>query len=410
MARRRTILTTGAGVLTGAALTACSSGSGGGKSSNKGADAPKASPTCAAKVTITPAADAKDISPADPVAITADGGTLQSVTVAGEDGKQVTGALDADKRTWKSSATLGYGKKYTVTVTAADSAGLQVQQTSTFATVTPTATATITFQANSFLVLKPGDTYGVGQPVCVAFSKSVKNRDAAIKGMVVTTEPPVEGRWRWIDPATAHWRPAEYWAAHTKVSVKINLFGVDLGNGTYGGPNASTNFVIGPSQIAKVDSNTHHMLVYFDGKQVKDFPVSLGQGGTTKGSDGQTVNFATTSGKHVILNKEDKVSMSSASYGVTDKNDKYYYDPGDIHFCCRITQSGEFVHLADWASAVNAMGSRNVSHGCINVGPNNAQWFYENFRIGDVVEVINTGYDQTLTNGIGDWNVPWAQW
>ena len=35
-------------------------------------------------------------------------------------------------------------------------------------------------------------------------------------------------------------------------------------------------------------------------------------------------------------------------------------------------------------------GNSNVSHGCINLSPANAQWFYDNFGSGDPVVVKNS--------------------
>jgi lipoprotein-anchoring transpeptidase ErfK/SrfK len=147
--------------------------------------------------------------------------------------------------------------------------------------------------------------------------------------------------------------------------------------------------------------------VFINGQMVKNIPVSLGKGGTTKGSKGETIDFWTRSGVHVLLTKEPQVVMSSASYGITNKNDPNYYSE-TIKLACRISLGGEFVHLADWN--IPAQGHRNTSHGCVNVGPDNARWFYNTFTVGDVVEVRNTPKNLPLTDGLGDWNVPWSQW
>jgi lipoprotein-anchoring transpeptidase ErfK/SrfK len=189
--------------------------------------------------------------------------------------------------------------------------------------------------------------------------------------------------------------------------VKANLLGVNLGNGVYGGSNASVRFSIGPSRIAIADSNTHQMQVYLNGALIRTIPVSLGKGGTTKGSKGETIDFWTRSGVHVLMSKEPEVVMSSASYGITNKKDPNYYEE-HIKLCCRVSLSGEYVHLRDWNVA--ALGKENTSHGCLNVGVQHAQWFYDNFQVGDIVEVRNTPKTLPLTDGVGDWNVPWAQW
>jgi len=135
--------------------------------------------------------------------------------------------------------------------------------------------------------------------------------------------------------------------------------------------------------------------------------VSLGKDGSTKGAYGSTIYFATNSGPHVVLSKDPVVRMTSASFGITDKKDPNFYD-SEIKLCCRISYGGEYVHLADWN--VPSQGQTNTSHGCINVGPAHAQWFYDTFGVGDVVEVRNTSRQLAVTDGIGDWSIPWAQW
>ena len=45
------------------------------------------------------------------------------------------------------------------------------------------------------------------------------------------------------------------------------------------------------------------------------------------------------------------------------------------------------------------------------IGPTTgAQWFYDTFRPGDVVDVRNTPRRMALTDGVGDWTVPWDKW
>lgn len=410
MVSRRTMLTTGVGIAAGLTTGGCAADA---NANAKWAEAgsgddgkPKPSPTFAAKVTVTPAAETKDVSPAEAVVISVEGGIIQTVTLTGG-AKTVEGTVDTEQRTWRSSGPLEYGKTYTVKVLAVDTAGLSAEQQSTFTTVKPSATATVTFQANALVAMKNGGTYGVGQPVCVHFSKAIKDRTTAEQAMTVTAEPSVEGRWRWINSQTAHWRPARYWTAGTKITVKIDILGVNLGNKVYGAANASIRFSIGQSRIAIADCNTHRMKCYVNGKMVRDIPVSLGKGGTTKTSDGRTVHFWTNNGPHVVLKKDASVRMTSSSYGVEDPSNPNYYDEL-VKLCCRISYSGEFVHLADWNTS--AHGRTNTSHGCINVGPANAQWFYDTFQIGDVVEVKNSPKALAIDNGLGDWMVSWEKW
>ena len=81
----------------------------------------------------------------------------------------------------------------------------------------------------------------------------------------------------------------------------------------------------------------------------------------------------------------------------------------EVDWATQMSYSGIYVHSAPWS--VGAQGSTNTSHGCLNVSPDNAQWFYNNTKRGDVVEVRNTvGSVLSGTEGLGDWNIPWEQW
>ena len=59
---------------------------------------------------------------------------------------------------------------------------------------------------------------------------------------------------------------------------------------------------------------------------------------------------------------------------------------------------------------MGSQGHANVSHGCVNVAPDAAQWFYGFSRRGDIVNVVGSPAKLEPTNGWGDWNVPWDQW
>ena len=98
--------------------------------------------------------------------------------------------------------------------------------------------------------------------------------------------------------------------------------------------------------------------------------------------------------------------MSSASYGLpTDYS--LGYDSA-IPLAVRLSNSGISDHSAPWSVA--DQGVRNVSHGCINMPPDDAQWFYDTFSYGDIVTVTGTSTQLAPDDGYGDWNIPWEQW
>ncbi|MGW4944054.1 Ig-like domain-containing protein [Actinoplanes sp. NPDC004185] len=355
-------------------------------------------------LSVTPADGDTDVLPVKPIVVSAADGKLQSVTVTAGKAK-IDGKLQ-DDGTWQSTEDLAYGKKYTVAVTAADSAGKATTESTTFSTLKPENVARVTFQANGMLALKEGKTYGAGQPVIVAFSRAV-NKKAAEKAIEITTLPAVKGKFFWKDDKTVHWRPAKYWAAGTTIKVNVNMYGVKLGKTTYGAKNASTNFRIGRQLIAVSDNRTHLTKVYINGKLVRTMKSSLGKGGGTTGANGERISYWTAGGPHVVLGKKRKHTMSSASYGVTDPKDPNYYVSENIEFCTRISYSGEYLHAAPWNGS---LGRANLSHGCINLTTADAKWVYNTFLVGDIVDVKNTPRELPIWNGLGDWTVPFDRY
>jgi lipoprotein-anchoring transpeptidase ErfK/SrfK len=337
--------------------------------------------------------------------VTAAGGTLQSVTVTAGNAT-IAGALDTDQHTWRSSADLAYGQTYTITASVTNPTGATSQQTSTFSTLKPASTAGVTFQANALTALKNGGTYGIGQLPILRFSRPVADRGAAERAVTIETSPSVGGKFFWLDKQTLHWRPEKFFASGTKISVKVKMLGVNLGNNIYGAGNAGIDYTIGPSRIAIVDSQTHQVAVFIDGQQVRSFPCSTGKNSTTKAADGHTINFNTNSGPHVVLEKVQTVRMTSASYGVTDKKDPNFYDE-DVQLCVRISYSGEYTHAAPWNGNI---GRANTSHGCVNLHDVDAKWMFDNFGVGDIVDVRGTPVTLNIGNGLGDWAVPWGQY
>ena len=78
--------------------------------------------------------------------------------------------------------------------------------------------------------------------------------------------------------------------------------------------------------------------------------------------------------------------MDSSTYGVPSNSPNGYRT--EVDYATQISYSGIYVHAAPWS--VGSQGYSNVSHGCVNVSTSNAQWFYDNTKRGDIVEVSNT--------------------
>jgi len=93
--------------------------------------------------------------------------------------------------------------------------------------------------------------------------------------------------------------------------------------------------------------------------------------------------YPTPVGIYPVLAKERSVLMDSSSVGVpVDSADGYRMN---VDYAVRITQRGLFVHSAPWA--VNSLGYANVSHGCISLSPEDAEWYFDTVNVGDPVIV-----------------------
>jgi lipoprotein-anchoring transpeptidase ErfK/SrfK len=353
--------------------------------------------------------DAK-VSPGKPVTVQAVDGTLDAVSLSSDAG-EVNGLLAADASMWRTVADLAFGKSYTLTVTGHGADGKPVKETRTFSTVDVAAGFywNVSFRTSGayYGTALDGGTFGVGQPIVAQFDDAV-DRAVAEKALTVQTTPPVAGSWYWMSDNEAHWRPQNYWAAGTKVTVTANIFGLALtspvgGRELHGQENRTSSFTIGQSRVARIDNNTKQMLVFIDGQQVRSIPVSLGREQAYQGVNGVWYDWRTPSGVMVVTEKNNPVQMKPD----LPKNDPQYYEE-IIPLATRITDSGIYVHAAPWSVA--DQGVRNVSHGCINVSTANAQWFYDTFAPGDVVEVANAGSGVGVRDGLGDWNVAWDQW
>ncbi len=116
-------------------------------------------------------------------------------------------------------------------------------------------------------------------PLIIKFGRSVpeKYRDDVQRRMTVTATPAQEGIWRWTSPTEVHYRPKTYWKANSKISYKVALQGVPMGDGWYGRSDLTVDMKIGRSLVMTVDNKTKQMTVMQDGKTIKTIPVSLGK-------------------------------------------------------------------------------------------------------------------------------------
>ncbi|MEU7633563.1 Ig-like domain-containing protein [Nocardia sp. NPDC049220] len=395
--RIRSGVTAGFAVVMTLTVAACSSSA---PESRPGAPGPMPAP-----IAITPGSGADDIDPLAPTQVSAVEGQLTSVTMTNEQGKTVEGILTPDKTTWKPAEPLGYGHTYTVTAEGLTITGKTGPTTSTFSTLTPHNQTKVYLTTTGGTPLADGATFGVGAVVVAHFDEDIPDRATAEKHLSVTTDPPVEGSWYWLDDRNVHWRPREYYAPGTKVSVAANIYGKELGHGLYGQEDTKTTFTIGAAHVSISDDNTKQIQVFENGKLIRTMPTSMGMGGSEVVA-GKTITFWTQPGIYTVMNKANPVIMDSSTYGLPINSRLGYKEA--IGWATRISTDGIYLHQLD--STIWAQGNSNVSHGCLNLSGENARWFFDFAVPGDVVEIRNTGGAPLQVWQNGDWGLPWDEW
>lgn len=329
------------------------------------------------------------IQPGAPITVQASEGALTNVRIDKADGTPLRGTLSEDATRWTSAEPLGYARNYTVQADAKGIGGTSTKRVS----FTTRAPANLT---QAYLTPSNGETVGVGQPVAVKFDEPIADRKAAQRAITITTTPQVEGAFYWISDTEVRWRPKDYWKPGTKVSVAVNTYGIDLGDGVFGQENLKSNFTVGRSMVVTADDRTKQVVFNRDGKDIRTMPTSMGKPGTE-----------TDNGVYLVADKHDNMIMDSSTYGVPVGSADGYRTPVD--YATRMSYSGIFFHSAPWS--VWAQGNTNTSHGCLNLSPDNALWVMQNTLRGDPVIVKNTaGGTLSGTDGLGDWNVPWEVW
>jgi lipoprotein-anchoring transpeptidase ErfK/SrfK len=248
------------------------------------------------------------------------------------------------------------------------------------------------------LLAGDGEQYGVGMPIIVFFSKKITSGKALQQATKVTVNgQPLTGGWYFEYssyykgyPIEGHWRPQNYWPAHSRVHVDIPAKGLSAGKGLTFNDSLSLDFLIGPKNISVVNDATHTISVSSDGQHKWTFPVSLGANDTP-----------TRHGIKVIMEKLPTVCMHDIA--------GTYYECG-IKLDQRLTYDGEYLHSAPW-NVYNIEHGVDSSNGCTNLLPADAATLYHFLEVGDVVVYPNAnGKAMGLGDGYGDWNVSWGAW
>lgn len=358
-----------------------------------------------AEVSVTPAGGAQNVDPVAPVTVQAKSGTLTEVRMVNEGGTSVQGVMTPDNTVWKPTVPLGYGRTYTLTIGSRGPNGGVSNQVSTFSTLRPSNQTKVSFTTTAETALRDGGTYGVGTVLVAHFDERIADRAAAERQLAVTTDPKVDGSWYWVDDQNAHWRPEHYYAPGTTVTAEAKIYGIALGDGLFGQDDTRVSFRIGDAHVSIADDATHQVSVFSNGALQRTMPTSMGMGGT-ENVGGRSISLWTPSGIYTVLDKGNPVIMDSSTFGLP-KNSRLGYRE-TINWATKISTDGIYLHELD--ATVWAQGSRDTSHGCLNLNADNAKWFYDFSVPGDVVEVRNSGGPPLTLAQNGDWTLTWDQW
>ena len=364
--------------LTTLGLAACS-GSGSVAKLNPTSVARSRAAEASADFTITPGG--QEASTSHGITVTAVHGKLTNVTVHSS-GDSVTGTMSSDSKSWHSAWTLDTDTSYTVTASGTDDSGHKISTTKTFRTLNPSESFTTMIFEGS------GQTYGVGMPIMLTFSKPITNKAAVERSLELVTSKPVVGAWYWDGDQQLDFRPRDYWPADTTVTFTGHLDGVEGAPGVYGTHTLSQTFDIGQSVISVSSTTSHRTLVYIGGKLTYDWPMSSGR-----------PSLPTPNGTYLTVEKHNPVRMIGT-------HADYYNEL--VNWAVRFTFSGDYYHSAPWS--VSEQGNTNVSHGCVNLSPTNAETYYNLAVPGDPITITSSTKAGKWDDGWTEWFLSWSQY
>ncbi len=221
-----------------------------------------------------------------------------------------------------------------------------------------------------------GDVVGVAHPIVVTFTAPVADRRAAERAIDLKSTPAMTGEFEWLETNVVQWVPDRYWPAHSTVALSVG--------------SRLMNFATGPEVVGVANISDHSFTVSIDGVEAGP-PVELptphhrahwGKPGVLPASMGRP-EYPTPVGTYTVLAKERDVVMDSSSVGIpVDAPDGYLLD---VEYAVRFTARGLFVHSAPWA--VDSLGYENVSHGCIGLSTEDAEWYFNTANVGDPIIV-----------------------
>ena len=339
------------------------------------------------ELTVSPNMNAQNVPVSTEISYQAVNGTVGEITLTDDLKRKVSGKMRADNTSWIPDRPLKYNTTYIATVTATGEKGETKTKTNTFKTMEEPRSARV----SSTVYFANQGVYGVAMPIAIEFDPDIPEeaRAGVEKRLFVTTNPPQPGAWAWYGGTQVLYRPKNYWQPGTTITLRAAFEGLPMGK-RYGDKDyTATATITDKRTMLQVDNATKRMSVFQNDQLIRTLPVSLGKPGTPS-----------SSGKMVIMEKAEQTVFDTR----TDPNPANRYVV-TVQYAMRLTWGGEYIHAAPWS--VGDQGSRNVSHGCINVSMENARWLFGVTKVGDLVDVRGTEVGLDPGNGFTGWDLSW---
>src|SRR6201988_2935020 len=64
-----------------------------------------------------------------------------------------------------------------------------------------------------------GSIVGVAKPIIINFAEPITDRAKAEGAIHISSNPPVPGKFYWMNDKQVRWRPFDFWPAHTIVNI-----------------------------------------------------------------------------------------------------------------------------------------------------------------------------------------------
>jgi lipoprotein-anchoring transpeptidase ErfK/SrfK len=221
-----------------------------------------------------------------------------------------------------------------------------------------TSSASVTTPTDVLSISPGGQTVGVGQPVTVTFAGRISDRPAVERTFALDAPTTPAGTFSWLNDRVLQWNPSGFWPAHSTIGVSV--------------AGVKASFQTGSSVVGVASISKHTFTVSIDGQVAREMPASMGK-----------PKHPTPVGTFSVLGKERTVVMDSRTIGIPLDDPEGYRLTVD--YAVRITNGGVYVHSAPWSTG--SQGYANVSHGCINLSPDNAAWYFNQVSVGDPVIV-----------------------